>query len=292
MKITPECIPCLLKRIIFEAEHSTKNPETKKKVIKNTCRMLSELYDPSKSSASIATEVHKQVYKILNDKDPYKKLKEKANTVAKKLIPRVEELMKNSDDPLKTIMICSIIGNMMDFGIAGASRDPEMLAEIFEQTYKQGLGYDDYDKVKKMLSRSKNVLLFTDNCGEIVFDKILCQEIKKQYPQIHLTVVVKGEPIISDATMEDIVELNFKDIVDCILTTGCFYIGVNPNDIPEDLQKAIKNADLIICKGMANYEALSETSIRPIAYLLRTKCNAIANSMNIPVNVNAIKLYT
>jgi len=53
----------------------------------------------------------------------------------------------------------------------------------------------------------------------------------------------------------------------------------------------LKQSDLIICKGMANYESFSETNYRPIAYLLRTKCSAIANSMNLPLNINVIKLY-
>ena len=56
------------------------------------------------------------------------------------------------------------------------------------------------------------------------------------------------------------------------------------------VKETLEQADLIICKGMANYESFSETDYHPIAYLLRTKCSAIANSMNIPININAIKV--
>ena len=138
---------------------------------------------------------------------------------------------------------------------------------------------------------SKNVLLFTDNCGEIVFDKILCRELKKFNPEVSLCLVVKGEAVLSDATMEEAVELGFDEVVDKILTTGCFAVGVNFNALPSNLEHALNRADLIICKGMANYESFSETEYKPIAFLLRTKCTAIATSMNIPLNVNAIKLY-
>lgn len=134
-------------------------------------------------------------------------------------------------------------------------------------------------------------MLFTDNCGEIVFDKILCRELKKFNPKMFLTLVVKGEPVLSDATIKDAEKLQFEEVVDKILTTGCFAVGVDFNKPPSELDGALKRVDLIICKGMANYESFSETNYHPIVYLMRTKCDPIATSMNIPVNINAIKLY-
>ncbi len=291
MKIHTECVPCLIKRIIFEADQSTKDKKKRADALKNACKILSEIYDPNGCSAEIATKVHKIVYETLEDLDPYSDLKRKSNLVAKSLLPRVEELVKNSDDSLKTSMICSIIGNMMDFGIEGGSSHPELLKEAFEKTYSDGLGHDDYYRLKNLLKDSKHVILFTDNCGEIVFDKVLCRELKKFNPDIFITLVVKGEAILSDATIKDTEELNFGDVVDEILTTGCFAVGVNFNLLPNNLEEALKSTDLIICKGMANYESFSETEYKPIVYLMRTKCNAIATSMNIPLNVNAIKLY-
>ncbi len=290
MKIRTECVPCLLKRIIFEAKQSTDDKTLQTKAIRNACKMLSEIYDPNECSAIIATKIHKMVYDTLGDEDPYAELKINSNLIAKSLLPKIEELIKKSDDPLKTSMICSIIGNLMDFGIDGASTDPKMLKDVFEETYSEGLGYDDYPKLKKYLKVAKHIILFTDNCGEIVFDKVLCRELKKFNPSIFITLVVRGKPIISDATLEDVQELNFKEVVDEILTTGCFAIGVDFNLLPPKLEGALKRADLIICKGMANYEAFSETEYKPIAYLLRTKCSAIANSINISLDVNAIKV--
>ena len=291
MKIQTECVPCLIKRIIFEAKQSTKDPKIIKNVIKNAGNALAELYDPNECSITIATKVHKITYETLGDNDPYKELKERSYKVAQSLIPKVEELIEKSDDPLKTSMFCAVIGNTLDFGIEGASNDPELLTEFFEESIKKGLGYDDTEELKDLLSKSKNVLLFTDNCGEFNFDKILCREIKKFNPDVNLTLIVKGEPVLSDATMEDAKQLGFDEVVDRILTTGCFAVGVDFNKLPEDLKKALGEADLIICKGMANYEAFSETDYHPIAYLMQTKCNAIANSMNLPVNISAIKLY-
>ena len=291
MKIQTECVPCLIKRIIFEAKQSTDDPEVQKKTIKNAVKAIAELYDPDECSITIATKVHKVAYDALDDIDPYKDLKERANKVAEKLVPRVEELVEKSDDPLKTSIICSIVGNMLDFGIEGASNNPEGLIDIFEEYLDVGLSYDDTDELRSLLSKSKKVLLFTDNCGEFTFDKILARELKKAYPNITLTLVVKGEPVLSDATREDVEKLGFDEVVDNVLDTGCFAIGVDFKQLPDDLKKALDETDLIICKGMANYEAFSETDYKPIVYLMRTKCRPIANSAGVPYNVNVVKVF-
>lgn len=291
MKIQTECVPCLLKRVLFEIELSTDNEELQHKIIKKACILLAELYNPNVCSVDIATKVHKLVYETLSDKDPYKKLKIESNKVANKLIPRVKELINVCEDPLRMSILCSIVGNMMDFGIVGASSTPKKLLEIFEGTISEDFGYDDYDKLKNILKEAKNVLLFTDNCGEIVFDKILCIELKKFNPNIILTVVVKGENILSDATIEDAYEIGLDKEVDEILSTSCFAVGVDFEKLSSNVKKILDNADIILSKGMGNYEAFSETKYKPIAYLLRTKCGAIADSLGVNKNLNIIKLY-
>lgn len=134
-------------------------------------------------------------------------------------------------------------------------------------------------------------MLFTDNCGEIVFDKILCRELTVFNPTLRITAVVKGEPILSDATIEDAEEIKLHEVIDTLYTTGCFAVGVDFHKLPADVTSSLKHTDVIIAKGMANYESFSETTFKPIVYLLRTKCNAIAHSMNLPRDINAIKLY-
>ena len=291
MKIKTECVPCLIKRIIFEAQESTKNKDIQTRTIKNACKRLSELYDPNMCSAEIATEVHKVAYETLGDPDPYLHLKKQSNKVAQSLVTKIEQYINDSDDPLKTSIICSIIGNLMDFGISGGSATPDVVEKIFDEKYKEGLGYDDTEDLKKLLKDSKNILLFTDNCGEIVFDKILCRELKNFNLNLNITLVVKGVPILSDAVMQDAKDLKFEEVVDEILTTGCFAVGLNFSKLPSEVKSKLDSTDLIICKGMANYESFSETNYHPIVYLMRVKCNAIASSMGTPIDINAVKLY-
>jgi len=291
MKISTDCVPCIIKRVIFEAGLSTKDEDKIKEVIKSVCRELSMIYDPDVCSAKIATRIHRLVYDILDDPDPYRNLKRRSNLIAGRLIPRAEQLINKSSDPLKTSIIIAIIGNTLDFGIEGGVSEPDKLDVLFERLLNEGLGFDDYDVFKELLRSSRSVLFFTDNCGEVVFDRLLCRELKNFNEEMHISLVAKGEPVLSDATVKDVEGLSFEDYVDEILSAGSFAVGVDLDKPPERLKEALDKTDLIICKGMANYESFSETDYKPIVYMLRTKCRPIAKSMNIPQGVNAIKVY-
>lgn len=291
MKITPTCVPCLIQRIIFEAKQSTTNKDIQKIVIKNACSMLGNLYDPEECSAVIATMVHKKTYDLLNDPDPYMNLKKQSNTIASSLVQMIKKRINSSKDPLKTAILASIIGNTLDFGITGGSDTPDQLKLDFDHLFSEGLRVDDSKGLFSLLKSSESLLFFTDNAGEIVFDKLLCEQLKKKYPHLSITLVVKGEPVLSDATIEDADELQFSTVVDHVKTTGGFAVGVDFDLISTSLRNLISEVDLILCKGMANYESFSETSYRPIVYLLRSKCQPIAEAMNVPINSNILKLY-
>jgi uncharacterized protein with ATP-grasp and redox domains len=290
MKIQQECVPCLLKRILFEAELSTTDTKRNTKVLRTACKLLSELYNPSECSATIATQVHKAVYTVLKDNDPYASLKQTSTSVAQSLVPKVKSLIEHSEDALRTSMICAIIGNVLDFGIDGSGIHPRMLEETFDGLYAEGLGHDEYPMLRGSLAHAKRLVLCTDNCGEIVFDKIMCQEMKKFNPNLHITAIVKGEPVLSDATRDDADEILFSEVADEIYSTGCFCVGVDFSRLPLEAKTSLEHADLIMSKGMANYESFSETTYRPIAYLLRTKCGAIARAMKLPRNISVIKI--
>ena len=287
MKMKPRCVPCLINRALFESQLVTKDEKKLSFVMKKVVEKMAEIYDERKCSAEIATQIHGLVYELLGNKDPYKELKEKSNEIALKILPKAIKFIEESEDKLKASILCSIAGNSIDFGIAGSASKPEELEAKFDELLKQGLYYDDLEEVKKLLKGE--ILYFTDNCGEIVFDKLVCQELKKY--DVHLTLVCKKYPILTDATYEDVKKLGFDEVVDEIITTGKFAVGVDFNGMSEKLKRKLNEANLIICKGMANYEAFSETNYKPIAYFLRVKCESIAESMNLKNGINAIKLY-
>ena len=108
---------------------------------------------------------------------------------------------------------------------------------------------------------------------------------------VHLTLVVKGEPILMDVTMDDVKTLGLDRLVDEVETTNAFAVGVDLSKITPSLKKKLERADLIISKGMANWESFSDENNSPIAYLLRTKCGPVASGLGVEKDVNVAKLY-
>jgi len=110
---------------------------------------------------------------------------------------------------------------------------------------------------------------------------IFMEEIKKLSER--LTVVVRGKPILSDATVEDAKLAGVDKIADEILTNGEGAIGIIEEELPSETLERLENADVIISKGMANYECLSESRFKPIAFLLTAKCEPVANDIGVSV---------
>jgi uncharacterized protein with ATP-grasp and redox domains len=276
-----------LKRCLYETNlvDESLGPE----VMKKSIEILSEEYKVPAVSADVATDVHRAVYDILGTDDPYQGMKERSNKVALELFPRAEEFVETSDDRFKAAVICSIAGNVLDFGIGSSLEAPEELIQGFNSVLDEGLGRDDTEEMKRILEKGGDVFLFGDNCGEIIFDKVLIKELKGF--DIHLTYVARGAPILTDATIEDVRKFGIDKMVDDVSTTNAFAVGVPIDKLDSDIRKGVENATLLIAKGMANWESFSEHDYRPIAYLLRTKCKPVADSIGERQDINVAKLF-
>lgn len=286
MEMRPECVPCLIRRVVFETEEvdAGKSGET----TAAATRILGDLFCPGACSAFIATKVHSEVYRLLGNRDPYRDLKLRSNEVVLGLYREAEEFVEQSDNQLRAALLCAVVGNVLDFGIGTEFDSPEVLEGRFRKLLAEGLGWDDTPVLRKVLEGANDVVYLADNCGEIVLDRLALKEIARFGPR--LTLVVKGEPILTDATAADITGLGMEDIVDEVAESPGFAVGISFDALNGDFGDRLRRADLVVAKGMANYEALSETDIGPVAYLLRTKCSPVADSMGLRKDINAVKL--
>jgi len=285
--MSPECVPCLIRRVLFEAEETDGSKSVE--AVRNAAEMLGELFAEDVCSATVATHVHRKTYELLGTDDPYKNLKRKSNQVALELYPSAERFVKSSKNPLRDAFLCAVVGNVLDFGIGTGYDHPEELRKEFKNLLSEGLGHDDTPKIRALLRKSDNVVYLGDNCGEIVLDRLALKELGKF--DIDLTFVVKEVPILTDATKKDIAGLGIEKLVDRIVEAPGFAVGVDPDSLKGPFGKMLRSADLVIAKGMANFESLSETDIAPIAYLLRTKCDPVASAMGLKKDINAVKLF-
>lgn len=284
MKIHPRCAPCLLSRVQFEAELSTKDLAMQKKAVLAGIEVLRKYLIDGAPATYLSTKIHREAYRVLGDIDPYREKKKQSNDVAKKLLPFAKDFVSEKDSFRRAVLV-SIIGNSFDFGVLGFDADKATGKETILKQIHHGLDVDDTDRMKSML---RNVVYLADNCGEIIFDTLLLEEIKKLGGRI--TLVVRGAPILNDVTLKEVRELGIDKMVDRVLTTGSNAIGVCLKEAPPELVEALRDASLIISKGMANYETMSEYDFKPIAYLLKTKCESVAEAMGLKRNMSVARL--
>lgn len=287
MEMDPQCVPCLIRRVLFESEQMGGGRSVD--AVCSASRTLGRLFRPGVCSATVATQVHREVYDLLGTKDPYERLKRKSNKVALGLFPEAERFVRESEDALRDAFLCAVVGNVLDFGISTGYDEPTKLKSEFKNLVREGLRHDDTGKIKRMLAKSDRVVYLADNCGEIILDRLALIELRKF--EIDLTVVVKEEPILTDATLKDIKGLGIEKIADHVAEAPGFAVGIDLDSLGGWFGKLLRDADLIVAKGMANFESLSETDIAPVSYLLRTKCEPVSKAMGLRKDINAVKLF-
>lgn len=289
MKMNPRCIYCLLSRVHFQSKLSTDDEDLINKTIHECLGVMNKYYDPEAVSASIATKIHRKCYEVLGDTDPYAGTKKLINRSALKVLTEAKQkIYENSPEDrelFRRAVLSSVIANYFDFGIMGFNASEVEFETVFLKLFEHGLDVDD---TSKMFGLLKDVVYIADNCGEILFDMLVFDVIKKLGGKIKL--VVRGGPILTDVTLEEVKEFEVDKKVDQVLTTGSNAIGVLIEEAPSELLKAMKDATLIISKGMANYETLSEHNFGPTAYMLLTKCECVAEDLGLEQGLVVAKL--
>ena len=287
MKVRAQCAPCLLNRVLYETR--LVNPALEGEVIDACMTKMCELWDPDETSTELAVKVHRLAYDILGTDDPYARVKAVSNKVALDLLPKARAKVAKSKDRLRESVLAAIIGNVLDFGIRSAVDDPEQLKAKFDALWAEGLHRDDTKKLARHLRKGARIVYLADNCGEIIFDTILLDELRRR--GAHVTLVVRGKKVLTDATMDDVKALGIGIHADAMATTEKFAVGLPTKPMPKRLREMLEGADLIVSKGMGNYEALSEQGFRPIIYLMRTKCRPVAESVGEPLDKNVAKMF-
>ena len=210
--------------------------------------------------------------------DPYQVVKEASTRQALALYPRLKGLVAEADDPLETAVRLSIAGNIIDFG-------PEQKYDLWdtaERVLAQPFALDDRVAFRESLDRVDQVLYLADNAGETVFDRLLIETLRT--PVIY---VVKGGPVLNDATWEDAKAAGL-DRVATVVDNGTNAMGTVLSRCSDDFCRLYDKADMVIAKGQANYETLSDQGPK-MFFLLQVKCPVIARDAGVPVGGIVLK---
>jgi len=259
MRAFLDCVPCLVGQCHRAARLATDDPELQAEALRAVLRYLQQA-DLSSSPIDISLEPHRLVREVTGCPDPYASLKAQSNAEALQHYPRLKEVVRSSDDPLLTAVRIAAAGNIMDFG-ALASFDVEA---TLNRALTAPFGIDHFREFREALASARRVLYLLDNAGEIVFDRILIEELAGK----HVTAAVKSYLFINDAMLDDARAVGIDQVAEIV--------AVPPADVsPAPFAGAWEAADVIIAKGQANFEAFRDVD-GPIFFLLIIKCPVLA----------------
>jgi len=269
MKTYLDCYPCFLRQALSAARRAGASEELQQEILLNSMEELQSL-----PSGSTPPEIAYKIHKLVRDKsrmsDPYQLDKEQATQEALDLYPQLKEKVASAIDPLEMAVRIAIAGNIIDLGVTDSYDIKETLSRVLTQP----LAINDLEAFRQQLSEVSSILYLADNAGETVFDRILIEMLDKP-----VTYVVKAAPIINDATREDAIAAGIDHVAE-IIDNGSQAPGTLFEQCSPSFIQRFEQAELIIAKGQANYESLSDYSA-PIFFLLQAKCNVIARDLGI-----------
>ena len=263
MNIRPDCLSCLFDQALKVTKLLDLDDDVSKKIFDRTSQIMIE-HDMSSTPPQIAKDIYQAIADITGNEDP----------VALAKIRATQEALKVDTSFIKTIpdaIKMAVLGNVIDFG----SKEQFELGEMLKNHFDRSFALDDTTSFIKELHHAKELVIIADNAGEHIFDKLLIETIKKSY-DIDVYYFVRGRPIINDITQKEAQLLN-----DCanIIDTGVETPGYDLEEANSDSKAIFERADIILSKGMGNFESLYEIAKRPVYFLFIVKCAVVAEAI-------------
>lgn len=276
MRTAVDCIPCYLKQVISTMRVAGLEETDQQRILTTLFNTIAAL-DPAKTPAENSSVVLFEAYRHLGSRDPYRDAKAASNRLARTFLPSLEKIISFSEDPLLTAIKVSVAGNVIDMGI---NPDFDVNASI-QQEMEREIQRCDLEAFRELLEQKGPVVVIGDNSGEILFDYLLLARLRDFTDK--LFYVVRGGPILNDATWDDAEEAGVHLLAE-VVTTGSNYLGVIPGLCSKELRNLMGQAGLVLAKGQANYETLEGTPFagEKTFFLLRAKCPVVAGHLGVP----------
>ena len=269
MNANSMCIACIIAKQEKQIRHFS--DEANKSEYMNQVLKLLYQYGKTESSPWLAEQVN-QIYKSFWESgEDYALIKKKYNQLLLNKEKEIEQQIHKSQDAIRECIKYVCTANYIDFSAVENVNEQtfeKLLEKVSDETNVEDL--EEYSHFRSDLEKAKKLVYFTDNCGEIVLDKVFIKCIKEVYPQLQITVIVRGENVINDATLEDAKEVGLTDIVSCI-GNGNGAPGTVLKRLSKEAKQILLDADLIISKGQGNFESLFGEGLNPY-YLFLCKC--------------------
>ena len=270
MKADIACIPCILNFCLRTLNFCNVDTKQKEKLFREVVKEMAN-FSLEQTPAALADTATRIIKDSTGIDDPYRDEKKRQNEMALKLYPIMKEMVKHSENRIKTAITISAIGNIIDLGAQSDYNIENALQDLDRIRFAKS----DLADFLKTLEVSKTLLFIADNCGEIIFDRVFLEELS----DIKKFVAVKSGPFINDVTIQDIEGTGVEKIAR-IIETGTSNLEFNEEDTSKEFKEIFNSADIIISKGHANFEALHGRG-KNIYFLLRAKCDVVSKVIGV-----------
>lgn len=268
MRLNPFCMCCAVNKQEKNIRHF-QDMDRKTEYMKQVMALMANA-GPQDCAPSLSIDLKKLYTEFWGEQaEDYAEIKHDFNSLMLTLEKSLEEKIRKSSDPLETALLYARIGNYIDFA-ALSNVDKDTVMSLIEAENKEALDPQEYTHFCQDLMNASSLVYLTDNCGEIVMDKLVIRILKEQYPDLDITVVVRGFPVVNDATMEDAEETGLTSIVK-VIGNGAGVAGTWLPGINQETKELLYTADLILAKGQGNFETLNDCGLN-IYYLFLCKC--------------------
>lgn len=228
------------------------------------------LENSSQESAPGLTELLNRVYQeFWGEGEDFGPAKHQYNQLLLEKEPELDTRIRETKDPVRECIKYVCAANYIDFS-AVDNVNEDTFETLLEKAAGETVPAEEYARFCEDLRVGKSLVYLTDNCGEIVLDKMFIRYIKEAYPHLQITVIVRGEEVLNDATMKDAAEVGLTKLVPCMGNGSCAPGTILPR-LNDEASERIRTADVVISKGQGNFESLLGEGVNPY-YMFLCKC--------------------
>ncbi|NHI90155.1 MAG: DUF89 family protein [Candidatus Thorarchaeota archaeon] len=289
--LIPDCSACIVNSLKTMIPLLSQDQDEQNKMFSLAFKRISEGYNKKLPPIILSIQLYQELYMMEGAEDPYSEIKRLGKESALKILPHVEEKIADLDGMarLRACIAASVTGNLIDYNTAEHTPDLGNLLEVFNTILVEGFEPDDSEQLWRSLSSKKGKLLYiADNAGEVILDIPFLRFLKELGWET--TFVVKGQPMINDATEEDVRGTEIEKLA-TITNSGGWAHGVPEKFVSKEFLRLMATSDMVISKGQANIETVPEIQRKTgveTYYITKAKCSHISQAIGAKKGSNVV----
>ena len=281
MELCASCIRCVMDRQ-EERVRETGTDRQRSDYLRGVAGVISQAA-PTDSAPVLVDRINRVYEEIFGPAEDYAKIKREFNALMLSLVPQLKEKIeaKGEEERLHAAMLYARAANYIDFGMAGAV-EKETLLSLLDRAAGEQLDEKTWEGFLSDLAKARSLVYVTDNCGEVVCDRLVIEELSRRFPNLSVTALVRGRDALNDATREDAAQVGL-DRVARIADNGCGVAGTPLEYVGAEAKELLEGADVILSKGQGNFETMHGCGLN-VYYSFLCKCDWFQNRFGMEKN--------